>query len=210
MIQLGRDAHIWVFIKVDGRWRGLAEGRKASVVRLKDDQAALLVLVDKKIPGDLLFLKEGDSVATPIRRLFSQDGMLSVPPSGARLDWVQGQEGDFTKGFSRLILWTCDLNGHVTGPRTLTPPDVENRPGCFVSTLVTCYNAAGNPYFRARPQGSDWRGPYALKGVVPEGERVFATVPGGAPDWSKIVGGGVVQPKAFYPLPASSREPIPP
>ena len=136
--------------------------------------------------------------------------MLSVPPSGARLDWVQGKDGDLAKGFSRLILWTCDLNGHVTGPRTLTPPDIDHRPGCFDSTLVNSYDSTGNPYFRARPQGSDWRGPYALKGLLPEGERVFAAAPLEALDWGKILGRAMVEPKRFYPFPGNSRDVIPP
>jgi len=210
MVQIGPDARVWVFVKVDGHWRRLAEGRKASVMRLKNDHAVLLVVVDERMHGDLLFMKEGDSAGAPIRRFFSGEGMLSVPPSGARLDWVQGEDGDITKGFSRLILWSCDLNGHVTGPRTLTPPDVDNRPGCFVSAIVTCYDLTGNPYFRARPQGSDWHGPYALKGVLPEGERVFAPAPQELPDWRKVVGRAMVEPKKFYPFPGNSRDVIPP
>jgi len=210
MIQVGPDARVWVLVKADGHWRRLAEGRKASVMRLKDDQAVLLVLMHKRMHGELLFMKEGDSALVPIRRFFPEEGMLSVPPSGARLDWVQGKDGDLAKGFSRLILWTCDLNGHVTGPRTLTPPDIDNRPGCFVSTVVSCYDSTGNPYFRARRQGSDWRGPYALKGVLPEGERVFAVAPLEPPDWGKIVGRAMVQPKQFYPFPGNSRDVIPP
>ena len=138
MIQVGPDARVWVFVRTDGRWRRLAEGRKASAMRLKDDRAVLLVLVHEGMSGELLFMKEGDSAPTPITRFFPNEGMLSVPPSGGRLDWVQGKDGDLAEGFSRLMLWTCDLNGHVTGPRTLTAPDVDNRPGRFVSTLVSC------------------------------------------------------------------------
>lgn len=210
MIQLGPDARVWVLVKVDGRWRRLAEGREASVMRLKDDQAVLVVLMHERMRGELLFMKEGDSALTPIRRFFPEEGMLSVPPSGGRLHWVQGKDGDLPKGFSRLILWTCDLNGHVTGPRTLTAPDIDNRPGCFLSTIVSCYDSAGTPYFRARPQGSDWRGPYALKGVLPEGERVFGPGPLEASDWGKIVGRAMVEPKKWYKFPGNSREGIPP
>src|SRR5690349_11973792 len=210
MIQVGPNARVWVLVKVDGHWRRLAEGRKASVMRLKDDQAVLLVLTHERYHGELFFMKEGDSALIPIKRFFPEEGMLSVPPSGARLDWVQGKDGDLAKGFSRLMLWTCDLNGHVTGPRTLTAPDVDNRPGRFVSTLVSCYDSTGNPYFRARPQGSDWRGPYALKGVLAEGERVFGPGPLEASDWGKIVGRAMVEPKKWYPFPGDSRDVIPP
>ena len=132
------------------------------------------------------------------------------PPSGAHLDWVQGKDGDLAQGFSRLTLWSCDLNGHVTGPRTLTPPEIDNRPGRFVSTLVTCYDSTGTPYFRARPLGSDWHGPYALKAVGPEGKRVFAPVPLDAADLGMIVGRAMLQPKKFFPFPANPRDIIPP
>ena len=102
MIQLGPDARVWVLVKVNGSWRRLAEGRQVSVMRLKYDQAVLLALMHDRMHGEYLFLKEGDSAPIPITRFFPEEGMLSVPRSGAHLDWVQGKDGDFAKGFSRL------------------------------------------------------------------------------------------------------------
>jgi hypothetical protein len=74
MIQLGPNARVWVLVKVDGHWRRLVEGRQASVMRLKDDQAVLLVLMHERYHGELFFMKEGDAALIPIKRFFPEGG----------------------------------------------------------------------------------------------------------------------------------------
>jgi hypothetical protein len=212
---MGPPPREWGYTRIEGRWKLIAEGERFGVVRLAGDRAALLGFSDGEARnGELLLLRAGDARLTVVGNLLPRSGALSIPPAGQRVDCVVGEGGSIPDGYGRLILSSLDLDGRVGATQAVDAPDVDGRPGRFHSAIVSYYDRNANPYFRVRPEGAGWHGPWLVAGVFPEGLKSFpmplAPSPAWRPDWRVIVGRELLEPKKFYPFPNSPVGPIPP
>jgi len=210
IVGLGPSPHTWGYAKINGQWKLIGEGTRASVLRLKNDSAALVGFSDETHAAAALFLlRTGDPRLTMIGELLPQDCVLSIPPTGERVDCVVGQEGSISEGYRRLFLTNVDLEGHVGAALTVDAPDLDGRRGCFSSAIVEYYDRGAIPYFRVRPVGAGWHGPWLLAGVFPDGLRAFPMAENSTSELSRLVG-KLLQPKKFYPFPNGPAGPVPP
>jgi hypothetical protein len=214
IVHLGPEQHVWVYVRINERWQAIGEGTHASVIRLAHDRAALLAFFDNT-RGALLFLRADDPRPTSVRDLLPGNGVLNVPPTGQRVDWVVGERGSVGEGYRRLVLSRLDVDGHVGATQTVDAPDVDGRPGRFISANVMYYDGSATPYFQVTPVGADWHwnGPWLLAGVFPEGLRSVRSPEGSRPDtrdWQRLTGGQLLQRKEFYGFPYVSPSSVPP
>jgi hypothetical protein len=212
IFHVGPATHVWGYVKINWRWQVIGEGTGASVLRLANDRAALLTFFDG-MREELFLLRADDPRPTRMRDLLPRDGVLSVPPTGQRVDCVVGEGLSVGKGYRRLVLSSLDLDGHVSATRTVDAPDVDGQPGRFISADVMYYNGSATPYFQVIPVGGDWHGPWLLTGVFPEGLRSVRSPEGSRPDtsdWRRLTGEQLFQPKKFYDFPYCRPCPIPP
>jgi hypothetical protein len=212
IFHVGPATHAWGYAKINGRWQVIGEGTGASVIRLANDRAALLTFFNG-MGGKLFLLRADDLRPTPVRDLLPPDGVLSVPPMGQRVDSVVGEDRSASGGYRRLVLSSLDLEGHVGAKRTIDAPDVDGQPGRFISAEVMYYDQSATPYFQVIAVGGDWHGPWLLTGVFPEGLRSVRSPEGtrpDTPDWGRLMGRELLQPKKFYDFPYCRPCPIPP
>jgi hypothetical protein len=209
IVGFGPAPYTWGYAKINGRWKLIGEGTRASALRLRNDSAALVGFSDETHTAAALFLlRTGDPRLTMIADVLPQDCVLRIPPTGERVDCVIGQEGSISEGYRRLSLTNVDLEGHVGAVLTVDAPDVNGQPGCFHSAIVTYYDRSGIPYFRVRPVGADWHGPRLLAGVFPDGLRAFPMPEESKSELRGFVGGELLEPKKFTAYPPAG--PVPP